>query len=113
MRLDTECDVSLDAARHPGQGVEAQVAAVRTGLLAEHLGIPPERFEKVYGDSGSLIRAIERLCGPGRSLRPYEIPELSGLETWLADNEVLDPEGPEEMFEPLSKRSLFRQLSTG
>ncbi len=27
----------------------------------------------------------------------------------LADNEVLDPEGPDEMFEPLTRRGLFRR----
>jgi len=58
--------------------------------------------------SGSLIETIERLRGPGRSLRPYEVPDLDGVEKWLADNEVLDPEGPAEMFEPTTRRGLFR-----
>jgi phosphatidylserine/phosphatidylglycerophosphate/cardiolipin synthase-like enzyme len=111
MRLDTECDVSIDADRHPGHGLEAQVAAVRSGLLAEHLCVAPERFEAVHRESGSLIRAIERLRSAGKSLRDYEIPDLSAVEAWLADHEVLDPEGPEEMFEPLTQRGLFRWLS--
>jgi phosphatidylserine/phosphatidylglycerophosphate/cardiolipin synthase-like enzyme len=111
MRLDTECDVAIDTTRHPGRGLEAQVAAIRSSLLAEHLGVAQDRFEAVFRESGSVIAAIERLRGPGRSLRRYEIPNLSDVEAWLADNEVLDPEGPEEMFEPLTKRSLFRWLS--
>ena len=32
------------------------------------------------------------------------------MQEWLADNEVLDPEGPEEMFEPISERGLFRRM---
>ncbi|GAA3271071.1 hypothetical protein GCM10020258_45620 [Sphingomonas yabuuchiae] len=49
--------------------------------------------------------------GRGRSLRPYEVPDLSSVEEWLADNEVLDPEGPDEMFEAFSQRKgLFRRL---
>jgi phosphatidylserine/phosphatidylglycerophosphate/cardiolipin synthase-like enzyme len=111
MRLDTECDVAIDAARHPDHGLEARIAAIRSGLLAEHLGVAPERFETVHRESGSLIRAIERLRGAGRSLRAYEIPDLNEIEAWLADNEVLDPEGPDEMFEPLTQRGLFRWLS--
>ena len=35
---------------------------------------------------------------------------LAGIEKWLADNEVLDPEGADEMFEALNRKSLFRRL---
>ncbi|MCB8874526.1 phospholipase D-like domain-containing protein [Acidisoma silvae] len=111
MRLDTECDVCIDAERNPDAGVAAAAASIRNGLLAEHLGISPQEFSEVYEARGSLIAAIEQLRGPGRSLRPYEIPDLDAVETWLADNEVLDPEGPAELFEPLSKNGLFQWLS--
>jgi hypothetical protein len=36
------------------------------------------------------------------------VPDLDGVEEWLADNEVLDPEGPGEMFEATTHRGLFR-----
>lgn len=111
MRLDTECDMSLDVDRHRGRDLEATVAAIREGLVAEHLGIEPATLRETLAETGSLIAAIERLRGSGRSLRPYEVPDLSEVEEWLADNEVLDPDGPEEMFEPLTKRGLFRWLS--
>lgn len=110
MRLDTECDVTIDASRHPGRGIERAVVGIRNGLLAEHLGVAVDRVAAVHRESGSLIAAIERLRGHGRSLRPYEVPDLGKTEEWLADNEVLDPEGPEEMFEPFAKRGLFRRL---
>jgi hypothetical protein len=61
-------------------------------------------------ETGSLIATIEGLCRSGRSLRPYRAPELDGLQEWLADNEILDPEGPEEMFAPLARRGLLRRL---
>jgi hypothetical protein len=32
------------------------------------------------------------------------VPELDAVRTWLADNKILDPEGPHEMFEGISKR---------
>jgi hypothetical protein len=55
-----------------------------------------------------MIKVIEDLRGQGRTLVPYELPELSPTEKWLADNEILDPDGPEAIFEPLSRRGLFR-----
>ncbi|WP_347814877.1 phospholipase D-like domain-containing protein [Aureimonas sp. SK2] len=103
MRLDTECDVTVEAERAP-DGARAQIAAIRDDLLAEHLGISPERVAETLARTGSLIETIETLRGPGRSLVPYEAPELGDIEAWLADHKILDPEGPEEMFEPLNRR---------
>ena len=113
MRLDTECDVVIDTAQ-PGDSANAtagpRILAVRDSLLAEHLGSTPETVAARIAEQGSLIGAIEGLCTAGRSLRPYETPDLSAVEAWLADNEVLDPEGPGEMFESLTKRGLFRRF---
>ncbi|MBB3936746.1 phospholipase D-like domain-containing protein [Aureimonas phyllosphaerae] len=103
MRLDTECDVTVDAALAP-DGAAGSIVDIRNDLLAEHLGRRPDQVSGALATSGSLIAAIEALRGPGRSLVPYETPELNEVEAWLADNKILDPEGPAEMFEPLSKR---------
>ncbi|KIU29150.1 phospholipase D [Sphingomonas melonis] len=108
LRLDTECDVVVDAARHPGRGLEATIADARADLMAEHLGVSPATVAATIAETGSLIATIERLRGPGRSLRPYEVPDLDGVQEWLADNEILDPEGPGEMFEATTHRGLFR-----
>ena len=69
-------------------------------------------MSETFARTGSLIATVETLRGTeGRTLRPYEVPDLSSVEEWLADNEVLDPEGPDEMFEALSARKgLFRRL---
>ncbi|MDO7843420.1 phospholipase D-like domain-containing protein [Sphingomonas immobilis] len=106
MGLDTECDVTIDAGP---RGMKA-VRAIRDGLIAEHLGTTPERVASEIDRRGSIIATIEALRGKGRSLRPFEIPDLNAVETWLADNEVLDPESPSEMFEATTKRGLFRRL---
>ena len=55
-----------------------------------------------------MIATIDELRGNGRSLVQYEQPELTGLEEWLAENEILDPNGPDEIFESTSKRGLFK-----
>jgi len=108
LRLDTECDVVIDADRQPHRGLETKIAATRDALIAEHLDVPIERVAQLIEQTGSLIETIERLRGPGRSLRSYEVPDLDSVEKWLADNEVLDPEGPGEMFEATTHRGLFR-----
>ncbi|MGE4432047.1 MAG: phospholipase D-like domain-containing protein [Sphingobium sp.] len=123
MRLDTECDVAIDCAS--GDDVAGAdkdcaqaIAAIRNDLLAEHLGTTAKVVKDRLLKTGSLIETIEGLRFTGRknaknrrrTLLPYEIPNLSEVEAWLADNEVLDPEGPEEMFEALDERGLFRRL---
>ena len=86
------------------------IAAIRDDLIAEHLDLPLERVAAVIAERG-LIAGVEELRQkPGRTLRPYRTPDLNAVQEWLADNEVLDPEGPEEMFEPISERGLFRRM---
>ena len=110
MRLDTECDVTIDGALPANAGHEATILGIRDDLIAEHLDLPVERVAAVIAERG-LIAAIEQLRDkPGRTLRPYVTPNLNDVQAWLADNEVLDPEGPEEMFEPVADRSLFRRM---
>jgi phosphatidylserine/phosphatidylglycerophosphate/cardiolipin synthase-like enzyme len=108
LRLDTECDATIERA-----GADSTIAAIRDGLMAEHLGCKPEQVAAVFAETGSLIETVERLRGPGRSLRPYRPPELSNVEKALADKEALDPENPDELFEPLSGGGLLRRLRGG
>lgn len=108
LRLDTECDIVM-LAREDDHDLRRRVAMIRNDLVAEHLGTTAEAVAKSLEETGSLIRTIAALASsPGRTLRAYEPPELNDLEKWLADNEVLDPEGPEEMFEAFTRRGLTR-----
>lgn len=111
LRLDTECDVVIDAARTGKAEDDLAIATIRNGLLAEHLGCEPSAIAAMLARTGSLIETVERLRGKGRSLRPYEVEDIDGVKAWLADNKILDPEGPGEMFEPLSRRKpLLKRL---
>jgi phosphatidylserine/phosphatidylglycerophosphate/cardiolipin synthase-like enzyme len=118
MRLDTECDVAIDTALPANAEYGPTIAHIRDDLLAEHLGTTAAKVRARLGETGSLIATIESLRYTGRkngkdrrrTLNPYVIPYLSDVEAWLADNEVLDPEGPEEMFEAFTKRGLFRRF---
>lgn len=107
MRLDTECDVVLTAAEGDHH-LRQRIAHVRNDLIAEHLDTSPEAVGRKLDETGSLIATITAFGGAGRRLKAYQPPELNGFEKWLADNEVLDPEGPDEMFEAMARRGLNR-----
>lgn len=105
LRLDTECDVTIDAATSDrGAQTALAIGRIRDGLVAEHLGVSRAIVSGRLAETGSLIGTIKALQSSGRSVRDYVLPDLSSLGEWLADSKLLDPEGPEEMFEPLSRR---------
>jgi phosphatidylserine/phosphatidylglycerophosphate/cardiolipin synthase-like enzyme len=107
MRLDVECDVVMEGTT---EATRAAILSVRDSLIAEHLGREEAEVAACIARTGSLIGCIEAMRGEGRTLRPYETPDLNAVEKWLADNEILDPEGPGEMFEAPAKRGLFSRL---
>ena len=86
MGLDTECDLAIEA-RTADQA--RAIAAVRTRLLAEHLGAQPADLE----GKDSLIDAIEGLRRPGeRTLEVFAADERA--DALMPDPELLDPEKP-------------------
>lgn len=98
MGFDTECDLAVEVL--PGCAEEntlrEKVVRLRSDLLAEHLGTVSEAVEEaIAGANGSLIGGIEALRSSGRSLVPFELPELNVIEEKaMAENELLDPERP-------------------
>lgn len=103
LRLDTECDITI-------REESAVIPAIRDDLIAEHLDVPISEVAEGVARDG-LIATIERLRGEGKTLVPYEPRDLNEVQQWLADNEVLDPEGPDEMFEAFAQRKgLLRRL---
>ncbi|HEV2866813.1 MAG TPA: phospholipase D-like domain-containing protein [Allosphingosinicella sp.] len=110
MGLDTECDVMIDTSRPANQANSGKVGELRADLMAEHLGVTPDIVAKAFAETGSLIETVERLRGPGRSLRPYEPPEFGAAAKTLAGSEAADPESADEPFEPLAGHRLLRRL---
>jgi phospholipase D1/2 len=92
MGLDTECDVTLEAAGRPD--VSRAIAALRHRLLAEHLGTSPQRIERALAETASLIRLIETAAPGDRTLKPLEVPNPPEPSDVLYDEEVIDPERP-------------------
>ena len=109
MRLDTECDVVIDADYGTNRSRVDEIARIRTSLVAEHLGESEEAVAQTFETTGSLIATIEALRTRKGKLRPYTLPEVNDVAAWLAENEILDPEGPAEFFEAISNRGLFRR----
>ncbi len=109
MRLDTECDIVIDAAYGTNCSRIDEIVRIRTSLMAEHLGESDESIAQLVETTASLIKTIETLRAKTNKLRPYALPEINDVAAWLAENEILDPEGPDELFEAISKRGLFRR----
>lgn len=109
MGLDTECDVFIDAAR-PGNGhVVPVIERIRHSLLAEHCGVEIEDIAEGLERHGSMAATIETFPQSGKYLGPLPLQELSDAERALADSSLLDPERPDEMFEPINRKGLFRR----
>jgi phosphatidylserine/phosphatidylglycerophosphate/cardiolipin synthase-like enzyme len=110
MGLDSEADVFIDAAR-PGNGHAAPaIASLRRRLLAEHCGIAESELAELLERHGSMAAAIAAAPTTGKHLAPFVLRPLTDAEKAVADNALLDPERPEELFEPISRRrGLFRR----
>lgn len=109
MGLDTECDVFIDAARPGNDHIRPAITRLRHTLLAEHCGIALEQVAALLAEHGSMIAMIESLHPTGKRLNPFVLRPLTDTEKTLADSALLDPERPEEIFEPIGKRGLFRR----
>lgn len=114
MGLDTEADVFIDAARPGNEGIVPAITRLRHRLLAEHCGIEAERVPELLDRHGSMAGMIDALLETGRSnakrLEPFTLRPLTEAEKALADTALLDPERPDEMFEPIGRRrGLFRR----
>lgn len=110
MGLDSECDLVVDACHSGNDEATRAIRAVREGLMAEHLGVSPSDLAIESAAGSSLIDAVKRLRGPGRSLAPFVPPEVGRIRRGLAKHEVLDPESAEDLFEPLARTGLLARL---
>ena len=111
--LDSECDVIIDAALPANRGSEAAMTTLRQRLIAEHLACAPEEVAAREASGGSMIAVIEALRGPGKTLALLKMEEVGAIEDLIAKNEVLDPESPEELFEPFGKHGMAQSWAMG
>ena len=90
MGLDSECDLSLETWGHSEANKTCR--NLRDRLLAEHLGSTPEKVGEIIEKTGSLIRVVEILGSPDRTMRPLDIsPAVKNI---LSAPSLVDPERP-------------------
>lgn len=111
--LDSECDVIVDAALAANAGCGPAMTALRYRLLAEHLDCTPDEVAAQEREKGSMIDAIEALRGPGKTLDLLEMEELNEVKVALAENETLDPENADDLFEPFGKHGMAQSWARG
>lgn len=102
--LDSECDLFIDAARPGNAHAVEPIRRLRISLIAEHCGISQDQAEAELEQHGSMIAMIAAHDHPAARLRPFVLRELTDAEKTVADSALLDPERPEEMFEPIHRR---------
>jgi phosphatidylserine/phosphatidylglycerophosphate/cardiolipin synthase-like enzyme len=88
MRLDTECDVTIEAACPEHR---LGISRLRNRLLAEHLGMPAEAVDGFLSTEPSLIRLVDSRNSNGRCLR--ELPADEG-PTSILESDLVDPSRP-------------------
>lgn len=114
MRLDSECDVFIDAGRPGNSHATPTIRAIRHSLLAEHCGLEEEDVRTFLERDASMAALIARAADTaGRHLRPYHPPDESDpgsdLATDLARRQVFDPAESDEVFAiPDREDGLFR-----
>ncbi|WP_428681938.1 phospholipase D-like domain-containing protein [Sphingopyxis sp.] len=113
MGLDSECDVTIDAALPSNHGVEPVIRRLRESLIAEHLDVEPAEVAQRFEATGSLIETIEGLRNGGRSLEWLDLVPPGPMDEFIANNELLDPTSPDAMFEGLTERGLKKSWHRG
>lgn len=94
MGLDTECDLTIHSFGR--EDIRGAIRALRSDLLAEHLGFSAAEVQDELARTGSLRAAIARLQRADRTLTPLtSLPEIP--ESMLGIVSVADPERPVEL----------------
>jgi phosphatidylserine/phosphatidylglycerophosphate/cardiolipin synthase-like enzyme/uncharacterized membrane protein YdjX (TVP38/TMEM64 family) len=98
MGFDTECNIAIEARGDPR--IRRVIANLRNRLLAEHLetqtGIVADELAR---QSGSIVRTIEALRRPGRTLEPVNPTVTEDVERLLPASVFVDPERPIDLEE--------------
>ena len=100
MGFDTECNIAIEARGE--DRIRRVIARLRNRLLAEHLGTQADIVaSETARQDGSLVRVIEALKQPGRTLEPIDPVAPPDIDALLPASALVDPErpvDPEEMI---------------
>jgi uncharacterized membrane protein YdjX (TVP38/TMEM64 family) len=93
MGFDTECNIAIEA--RGDERIRHAIAHLRNRLLEEHLGTDAQTVAaETVRQRGSLIRTIEALRRPGRTLEPLEPRVPPEIDALVPASAMVDPERP-------------------
>ncbi len=93
MGFDTECNIAVEA--RGDDRIRAAIASLRNRLLAEHLGTDPDTVDaETARQGGRLIKTVEALKRPGRTLEPINPVVSAEIDALVPASAVVDPERP-------------------
>ncbi|HXC52293.1 MAG TPA: VTT domain-containing protein [Candidatus Limnocylindrales bacterium] len=91
MRLDTECDFSIEATDDDPR-VRRVISALRNRLLGEHLCLPPYEVAAAL-ETTSLVALVDEHTEKDRCLRPV-VPDETQVDIDIGDGTLIDPKAP-------------------
>lgn len=89
MRLDTECDLTIEATNEQER---REITRLRNCLLGEHLGMSAEQVGDALSKDPSLIRLVDSRRHTPRCLR--ELPREDHSNQPIIDDDLVDPSRP-------------------
>lgn len=111
--LDSECDLVIDAGFAANRDTGPAITALRHDLIAEHLGTTVKRVAAAEKAEGSMIAAIEKLRGKGKTLKLLPLEDFNDAQQFVADNQLMDPEHPDGFLDPIAGGNLSRNWRRG
>jgi len=104
MGLDSECCLAVEA--EDDTPIAGAIAALRSRLLSEHLGVSVDNVSAAFADQTSIIKTIESLSASSdRRLAELEHKQELPIDgvSMVRDEQLLDPETPVEIDRMMDK----------
>jgi uncharacterized membrane protein YdjX (TVP38/TMEM64 family) len=92
MGVDTECDVTVEAAGNPD--VRIAIRRIRDRLIAEHLALPPDTATRLIDRLGSLRAVVDAQQDADHTLVRFEVPPADVPEPPALVQAAVDPDEP-------------------
>jgi phosphatidylserine/phosphatidylglycerophosphate/cardiolipin synthase-like enzyme len=108
MGVDTECDVAVDAAAHPG-AIDG-IRRIRDRLIGEHLGLSPDEVAASLVRLGSLGALVDERQWADRTLALVTLPAEPVGPPADAVRLAVDPDEPLDLGESVEQLALPRRM---
>jgi len=107
MGFDSECDMSFEATGRAGTSARAEIARLRTRLLAHWLGCDEAVMTAAIRKAGGVGAGVEALRNAGYArLRPVRLKPVEGVAAVIAAYHLGDPFSPADSWRPWRRKAL-------